>query len=370
MNALVACLLILLVLAVGIRAVRAPRDRRAAERPKRYGRGAATPPVSGPRASAALPPATPRTAEKAGAAPAGLDEGLAPILTLEPAAQSVPSDRALWDPAMGSTFSRELIENVGGRILARQSLIDALSDSPKDPAELTKAVVADPSLAAHILRTVNSSFYGLRAPIGSIFRAVIFLGHLEVRNIIWKACFSDAAWTSPSPAEAAFLEQFWRHSFECSRFAYTLAKTLGLDVADKVATAALLHDVGKIIALSTQGEAALPLYAEGRYSTGPRLLRERTAYGCDHARLGAEAAALWGLPAESREAIARHHEPAFRPPDGNDCDPRLILAVHLANAHAHLAADDRGGADIPEIHRPLDSWLELIGLSRRGERAA
>src|SRR6266699_3013648 len=73
---------------------------------------------------------------------------------------------------------------VDPKVLAAQAIakVGTISTLPEVTTQIIK-IAHDPSLVVRILKTVNSSFYGLPGQIGSIERAIVLLGMNAVKNI-------------------------------------------------------------------------------------------------------------------------------------------------------------------------------------------
>jgi len=252
-------------------------------------------------------------------------------------------------------------EQVSVHMRARQAILRGLSDASLGPREITDLVVSDPALAAQVLKTVNSPYYGLRHQQGSVFRAVLFLGHVEVRSIVVRACLAESFGPAEGPL-AELLESLWQHSFTVSRAAYVMAKTLGIPSPDEVATAALLHDVGKLIGLNTWPEQALAIYQPLRLSDHEVLATREPDLGVGHARLGEEIARLWDLPPVTSVTIANHHAPLYRRPAQVAGNHRAIAVVHIADLMTHLTECHLTGQEPPAAWLPLEGWLETLKL--------
>lgn len=246
---------------------------------------------------------------------------------------------------------------------SRRELLMAMSRPGLDARQLSNQVIADPALSAQILRVVNSPFYALAQPMASVFRAVLYLGHIEVRNIVWRTCLTRSLGTVP-PETEPILQDLWRHSFSTSRVAYSVAKAAGMESPDTVATAALLHDVGKLITLIAAPEDGRRIHGVLSFSRIESLRQETEAWGVCHTRLGAEMARFWGLPEMVVDAIEHHHYPSFGVPEDVPGDPRLLLAVHLSDILVHLRTR-RDEDAVP--YRPQEAWLRYFGLGRWDE---
>lgn len=257
----------------------------------------------------------------------------------------------------------EQAKTVSDQLRARRAIIAGLSAASEDPAELSKLVLSDPALAGQILKTVNSAFYALSYPVASVFRAVLLLGYVEIRNIIWRVSVADSSTQGEGPA-ASLLDELWRHSFDVSRVAYAIAKSLGLKEPDEISTAALLHDVGKIVALSAWPEKGLALIDPVRFSTREDLEREIELLGINHAALGGEIVRTWGLPRETASIIELHHAPSYVLPrdveaeEGEDVHEkrRGMAVIHIADVICHCASAPQGAP----VYQPPDGWLTVL----------
>jgi putative nucleotidyltransferase with HDIG domain len=284
---------------------------------------------------------------------------LSELSGLEPVPE--PTERPWDDPPDPAVLSRILgrASEVLDRVAARRRVIEAISDPSPDPRALTDLVVSDPALSARVLRTVNSPFYALRQPMASVFRAVLYLGHNEVRNLVWNACFAEAT-NDLSGTAGEMLDATWRHSFAVSRVAYALGRVLGVPQPDAIATAALLHDAGKLVVIVVEPEKAATIYCPPRFGSATQLRREWEVVGVGHGLLGGEVVRAWGLPAEVAAGIEQHHLPSFLSSDHAKGNSRLIGIVHLADLVCHAFAR----ADAEEIvHLPAAGWLSDLGVS-------
>jgi len=87
---------------------------------------------------------------------------------------------------------------------------------------LAQAVAADPALAVKVLKTVNSSYYGLSAPCPSIPRALNLLGLNTVKAIVLSFSLVDCTKTAGLD-ERFDIGAFWRRAVHCAAAARALA---------------------------------------------------------------------------------------------------------------------------------------------------
>lgn len=262
------------------------------------------------------------------------------------------------DPAVLSRILARASE-ILDRVATRRVVLEAISNPSPDPRALTDVVVSDPALSARVLRTVNSPVCALRHPMASVFRAVLYLGHQEVRSIVWRASFAEAAGDLPGTA-GEMLDAMWRHSFAVSRVAYALGRALGVPQPDAIATAALLHDAGKLVVIAMEPEKAAMIYRPPRFGSAVQLHNEWEMVGVGHGVLGGEVVRAWGLPAEVAIGVQQHHLPSFLTPDHAKGNAGLIGIVHLADLLCHAFA--RVEAE-EVLHRPVAGWLSDLGVT-------
>ncbi|WP_300158657.1 HDOD domain-containing protein [Solidesulfovibrio sp.] len=225
-----------------------------------------------------------------------------------------------------------------------------ISEVLRDPASTVEDAAAsirhDPSLAAKLLRLVNSPFYArtMRAVRGrfpskvdSLSRAVVVVGGRQLATLALGVSvlplFQDI------PPHWVNMRVFWEHSVGCAVAAQAIASALGREGAEAAFVAGLLHDIGRIVLFkqaSAHMAAAMRRAAAGRE---PLYLAERELLGFDHAALGGLLLQKWQFPANLEKMVRYHHdldEPLFVE------EPAIVhLADCLATAMGWGASGNR-----------------------------
>lgn len=206
----------------------------------------------------------------------------------------------------------------------------------EDPSlqRVAEIIASDIAMSAKVLQLVNSAFFGLARRIDTIEQAVTLLGTDILKSLV----LSNAAFSQFQPHSPRFsLEKLWRHSLLVGSVAASIAKTEGADrvTIGETLQAGILHDLGQLI-LATHMPAALDAAVAASEARNISLFEAETdVLGTTHAHVGAYLLGLWGLPDNTVEAVALHHEPnsvaltSFAP----------LIAVHAANALLHGAVD-------------------------------
>lgn len=191
-------------------------------------------------------------------------------------------------------------------------------------ADVAKVISGDPALAAKLLRTVNSSFYGLPMQVGTISHAATLLGLQSVKTLALG--FSLASMIKPTKGESFDFNRFWRQSLYAAIAARSLAKLVHLRECEEAFVAGLLSDIGTVVmyrVLGSDYEAVLE-NSKGDQTQLVHLCRQK--FDLDHAQVGGMLAEHWKLPAVLVEPIRQHH---------NLDDPQiksrsLVEVVHVA----------------------------------------
>jgi putative nucleotidyltransferase with HDIG domain len=231
-------------------------------------------------------------------------------------------------------------------------LLTSIEQEDADISVLAKKVSHDQALTAKTLRLANSSTYGLQVKVTTIQQAITFLGFQTTRDLITAAaitgCFAEGKC-------AGFNDKaFWRHSIATAACTRVLARRMRLN-QDYAFTTGLLHDIGRLVLVSTHPERYAEVIAWRAAHDSELLEAERAVLGIDHLAAGIALAEHWNFSDTMKLAIAHHHEP--------DADGAGFLAtvIHVANAIVH-ALDIAGEQD--ELVPPVSAvaWTAL-GLS-------
>lgn len=245
--------------------------------------------------------------------------------------------------------------------LSAQRLLEILSNPNVSMNEVTRTIEIDSSLAARVLRVVNSSVYGMRVRVRKISLAVTLLGAKKLNEIATAAAVLD--WFEHDSLTAP---EIFRHSSATAALARHIATRCGLP-AEEMYTCGLLHDYGKLILVQTGDESYAQLIATTAHDDDI-YLKERALFGYDHAILGARMLAEWNLPEPLPSVIALHHQPARAFKLGGNLG-RMVAALRWAERLAHefdraLPIDDAWLADMAR-----DESVRHLALARGDFRA-
>jgi len=232
-------------------------------------------------------------------------------------------------------------------------ILKLLDDPDASAEEVQKILRLDPGLTANILKLTNSAYFGLPNKVGSVRQAIVMLGWKRLVRIVLSTCV-NAVMDKPIPGYDLPPGELWRHSVAVSVTAEGLMKELNLEVDDEIFTAALLHDLGKLVMGEFVEEdlAAIRSTAEKGI---PFQMAEREVLGTDHAEIGGMLMKSWSFPPRFVSAVRWHHEP-----DSAENPSTLIDIVHVANVLCLMLGI---GAGIEGLHyQPSASATKRLGL--------
>jgi len=205
-------------------------------------------------------------------------------------------------------------------------LLTSIDKEDVDISVLAKKVSHDQALTAKTLRLANSSTYGLQVKVTTIQQAITFLGFQTTRNLITAAaitgCFAEGKC-------AGFNDKaFWRHSIATAACARVLARRMRFN-QDYAFTAGLLHDIGRLVLVSSYPERYAEAIAWRAAHDCELLEAELAVLGIDHVAAGVALGEHWNFSDTMKLAIAHHHDP--------DAPGAGFLAtiIHVANAIVH-----------------------------------
>lgn len=207
---------------------------------------------------------------------------------------------------------------------ATTKLLSLLDDSNAAVAEIEEILRMDPGLTANVLKLSNSAYFGFPTEIGSVHKAIVLLGAKRLLQLVMASCVNSVM-NNSVPGYELSPGEMWRHSIAVSVAAEGLIKELNTTKADEIFTAALLHDVGKLVL----GEFVKDDIKKIEKIVSKNVsfeVAEQIALGTDHAEIGAQVLENWGLPGQIVNAVRWHHNP-----DAADEPSTLIDIVHVAN---------------------------------------
>lgn len=218
--------------------------------------------------------------------------------------------------------------------VSRLSQIVADPDARLD--EVISVIRLDEALTVDVLRWANSAWSQSQIPVTSIRYAVIRLGAGTILKLAVGSYFQPAM-QKASPGYQLEENELWKHSVAAALAAEKLPDFSAPALPSSAFTAALLHDIGKLILGRHLGFEKVKLALRDFMNDGEHeyIEAEQKVLGTNHAEIGAVMARYWKIPDVFAQVIARHHDP--------DAEPDALLdAVHVSNLVAKVSGKGLG----------------------------
>jgi len=236
-------------------------------------------------------------------------------------------------------------------------LLKLVSSDLYSTSDIVEVVQYDPALTGDLLVRANSAESASRTRITEIKVAVTRLGaNTVVQTALGRAL--NRQMQGALPAYGLEKGDMWEHALASSVAADLVMARVDQTLPTSLSTAALLHDVGKLVVSACLPPSLVTSLAQtAELEDRPLVEVERDVLGIDHAEVGAIVARSWGMPVSIQVAITKHH-------DWHEIEDRFALGVALSDRLAHLIHDVDEEADPRELPEAAEAFqlMELVGL--------
>ena len=230
----------------------------------------------------------------------------------------------------------ERVKNIPSLPEVVTKVLQLVQDEKSSSLNLSKVISQDAGLTTSVLRLVNSSYYGFSRQIGTIKEAITILGFTTIRGLVLSS--SIFKMFEPNATDKIIFDysKFWKHNFLTATGTRFLSDLLFYNKMDDVFSAAILHDLGKVI---------LSLYDSKNYGQAYTLSRESFDYKknlrleeefCEtnHCKIAHLVALAWNLPEIISDVILYHHSP-----ESSEKFKLPCIIVYVADILSNLVLD-------------------------------
>lgn len=226
-----------------------------------------------------------------------------------------------------------------------------------DVPQFLRLLSSDQILSAHILKIANSSLYNFPRMIISVDRAVVVLGFNTVKEIAM-ALSVQSLFKGFQLYHGQPVNQLWKHSLQVALILKVIAEKYDSGNKELLYFGGLLHDVGKVIILSSFDKEYSILIEKSMQEHIPLLDLEKKFLGLDHSDIGGRVLDQWNIP-NALVLLARYHH---RPEEykSGEKEDFLIRLVYMGNLIGHLLERDLSRyADLIMIEPTFKDYLSL-----------
>ncbi|GJM20039.1 MAG: hypothetical protein DHS20C14_22520 [Phycisphaeraceae bacterium] len=223
--------------------------------------------------------------------------------------------------------------------------------------ELAEAIRWDQALSARILRTVNSSYYGLRERCTTIHKALLLLGMRPVKALALGFSLIDAVdYESEGGLD---YRAYWRRAIYTAQAAKAIARAAGGCEPDEAFLVGMLQDVGMIALHHALGDDYDAVLAETGGDHAKLCRAELEHLDIQHPDIGAMLAEAWNFPSDLTIPIRYHERPTAAP--GNTA--AITRCVAMGNAVHDALTDDDPTPAIRRLYTRGKQWFSLTPSS-------
>ena len=229
-----------------------------------------------------------------------------------------------------------------------------LSHPNTDSSQIVELISYDQSLTGNVLRVCNSAYFSPATPIDNLQYAVVRIGFRLIYDIVVSVIFSSTL-RCGTEGEGVEANALWEHSVATAVAAQLIARDLLAD-EQVVFTAAILHDIGKIVLAPALTGLRYEVAHESITNGLTPLEIEMKLLGTDHAQVGGRLLERWQLPEDLVAAVRHHHKPSAA--EGHQ---QLTACVNLGDFIAYSIGHGYGQHSFDLNER--DESLEILSLS-------
>ncbi|MCC6227798.1 MAG: GGDEF domain-containing protein [Phycisphaerales bacterium] len=234
--------------------------------------------------------------------------------------------------------------------------------------ELAATIENDQALAAKVLRTVNSSFYGLRTRCATISKALVMLGLGPVKTLALG--FSLVSTIGEQDSQFDYVS-YWRRGLYTAVSSKLFAEAAKKKCSEEAFLGGLLQDVGVMALYRALGKRYLEVMEQAGGDHRKLVKFELTDLEVQHPDIGAMLTERWKLPQELVLPVKYHERPTAAPKECTD----LVRLVGLGNLAHDVLSDSDPGPALRRLYQRAEQWFGLTastvdGLLRRIAEAA
>jgi HD-like signal output (HDOD) protein len=234
-----------------------------------------------------------------------------------------------------------------------QRALAMIREEEASAVQIAEVLSVEQVLTSLLLRNANSAYYGMANRILTVNQAIVVMGMNAVRELLLASSVVSYLYR-PLPGYELRRGELWRHSLGVAIGARLLMERRDKRLIEEAYYAGLMCDIGKLAfeKLIRRTDTFTSDWLEHSF-----LEKEQETFGINHAALGGEMAARWGLPEVLVGAIANHHTPSKA---ANK--PEIASAVHLADVTLMMLGVGLGKDG---LRYPLDPFaLECLHITQ------
>lgn len=248
------------------------------------------------------------------------------------------------------------------RPLILEQVTAEVAKAQPDFKRLAAVIGADVSIAASMIKLVNSPFYGFRRKVHTVQDAVVLLGLDAIATTLASVVLRNLLPAGPK------LERFWDASARIAQLSGWLAQELGQKDQvrfDQAYTYGLFRDCGIPIMLR-RFPGYLETLALANQDTEQAFTEvEETYHPTNHALIGGILAQSWWLSEDTCMSIRHHHDYVTFRSGAGALTPTARRLVALTQLAEYLVQQTTQMCQSAEWQKMGTSCLQILRLSQQ-----
>lgn len=187
-------------------------------------------------------------------------------------------------------------------------ILRMINENDFDIKKVAQEIKKEQVISANVIRLCNSSYFGLNKKIHSIDRALVILGERRLLQMIISASM-ELYFSQAEGGYSLCKGGLFYHALGTALIAESLAKHSNVAKPEIAYTAALLHDIGKVV-LDHNISSQYPFFYRRIQIDQAELIEvEKEILGITHPEAGKILGEHWSLSERLIDVISNHHNP-------------------------------------------------------------
>lgn len=175
-------------------------------------------------------------------------------------------------------------------------------------SDVAALIGRDPAIASNLLKRVNSAYFGLRHKVDTLQGAITALGTRQTIKMVLAASMAPHYKGKRCAGYGLVTNELWKAAIISSEIAQSIALQRHHRQPNRIFTAALIRDIGKIILSQFIFDKMQQIHDLAISEDIGYIEAEKQIIGITHPEIGGMVARTWNFPEPIVHIIEHHHD--------------------------------------------------------------